>query len=189
MDELASLMLEMGIEEKGEPSFTIAAGRRRSSHAAPKGFHRMGRASEHHKRPMTAIDVSPELLRHLVDCFVTQFNPFHQFLEEQETEQITLKGTDVADLDLCFRNAALLAVGCCFSDREDAKAIRPVYMDVAASLPLLCIQQCPSELVVQGLALLSWHDLMFGTPSLAYNYVGKSCWKINVVFMFGLDVF
>ncbi|RVX72746.1 hypothetical protein B0A52_04145 [Exophiala mesophila] len=178
MDELASLMLEMDIEEKGEPSFTIAAGRRRPSQLDQTGIHDVGQTSNQQKRMMTAIDVSPETIRHLVDCFITHFNPFHQFIEPHEKEQIIHSGTEVADLGLSFRNAALLAVGSCFSDHEDAKATGLAYFDLASSLPLISIKQCPGELVVQGLVLLSWHELMFGMASSAYNYVGMATGQI-----------
>lgn len=170
MDELASLMLEMDIEEKGEPSFTIAAGRRKSSHTANRDFPAEGTSSARGWSSAKDVTVSAELLQHLVDCFVTHFNLFHQFLDCHEVADVRSHGLNVVELDRYFRNTALLAVAACFSDREDAKALGTVCAQLE-TLPLQCIKEFPSDLVVQGLVLLSWRELMFGTINLAYNYV------------------
>ena len=173
MEELASLMLEMDIEEKGEPSFTIAAGKRQ----APETDYQMSPLEavvsiprEQGAEPL-APEISQELLGHLVDCFVRHFNSYHQFLDTKDIEHLKVHGFDTIDIDCRFRNAALLAVAACFSDQEDAKQIGASYSVLAQGLPFHCIRHRPSDLVVQGLALLAWKELVFGNPSMAYNYI------------------
>lgn len=172
MEELASLMLEMDIEEKGEPSFNIAAGKRMAAevdyqHPSPEAV-----VSSGHRQGLEPQipQVSKELLEHLMDCFVTHFNGFHQFLDAKDIEDIKTCGVDVDIVDCRFRNAALLAVAAHFSSREDAKQAGQGFSTIAQDLPLYCMKHRPSDLVVQGLALLAWQELMFGVQSLAYTY-------------------
>ena len=169
MEELASLMLEMDIEEKGEPSFTIAAGKRNSSQIVDTTL-----SPQSLNKCMQALSIplpAKELLDHLMDCFGREFNGFHQFLDCREADILREHGADVNGLDSQFRNAALLAVAACFSTREDAVHIGAEYASLAESLPLRCIKEQPSDIVVQGLTLLAWKELMFGIPSMAYNYI------------------
>lgn len=173
MEELASLMLEMDIEEKGEPSFTIAAGKRMApeteyQHSRAEAIARNGRELE--TKPQVP-HISKELLEHLVDSFVCHFNPFHQFLDVKDVEDLKIRGVDVDIIDCHFRNAALLAVAARFSTREDAKQAGAAYSILAQGLPFHCIKHRPSDLVIQGLALLAWQELVFGIPSMAYNYI------------------
>ncbi|KEF56696.1 uncharacterized protein A1O9_06885 [Exophiala aquamarina CBS 119918] len=176
MEELASLMLEMGIEEKGEPSFTIAAGKR----MPPETEHREPPledvVSNHPERPTEppVPQVSQQLLEHLLDCFIGHFNGYHQFVDARDVERLKLQGVDAGAVDSRFRNAALLAVAARFSDRDDAKQIGATYSVLAQSLPFHSIKHRPSDLVVQGLALLAWQELVFGIPSMAYNYISMA---------------
>jgi hypothetical protein len=173
MEELASLMLEMDIEEKGEPSFTIAAGKRIApeteyQHSQVEAIVSNGREQE--TEPLVP-QISKELLEHLVDCFVCHFNGFHQFLDGKDVEDLKMCGVEVNTIDCHFRNAALLAVAARFSTREDARQAGTAYSILAQGLPFHCIKHRPSDLVIQGLALLAWQELAFGVPSMAYNYI------------------
>ena len=176
MEELASLMLEMDIEEKGEPSFTIAAGKRKSSARDTHDGHDGLSTNEGNNGSEFVEEVfqlRPEFLSHLVDCFVDHFNTFHQFLAPEDIADLKTRGATKCDLDFCFRNSALLAVAACFSTVPEAKEVRSSYASLADSLALRCIRERPNDVVVQGLALLAWKELMFGAPSLAYNYIGR----------------
>lgn len=172
MEELATLMLEMDIAEGGEPSFTMAPGKRQPALSDLEAERKM--------EPMRSDEriaihlLPPELLIHLVDCFVTHFNPYHQFLDRQDVADLKRQGIDVDALDLRFRNAALLAVAACFSSIPEAKKLRSSYASLADGLAFRCIRERPNDIVVQGLTLLAWKELMFGAPSLAYNYIGMT---------------
>lgn len=173
MEELASLMLEMGIEEKGEPSFTIAAGKRMTPETDYQSSPSEAVLSIHPDQGTQPLvpQISQKLLEHLVNCFVCHFNTYHQFLDAQDIEHLRVHGVDVVAIDCRFRNTALLAVAARFSDREDAKQVGATYSVLAQGLPFHCIKHRPSDLVVQGLALLAWQELVFGIPSMAYNYI------------------
>lgn len=173
MEELASLMLEMDIEEKGEPSFTIAAGKRMApeieyQHTPSEAVTNIDHASGTEQQ---IPKVSQELLEYLVDSFVCHFNGFHQFLDTADIKDLKICGINVDTIDCRFRNASLLAVAARFSNREDARQVGQAFSTLAQSLPLHCFKHRPSDLVVQGLALLAWQELMFGVPSMAYNYI------------------
>lgn len=177
MGELATLMLEMDIAEKGEPSFTIAAGKRKSVSARDevKTSTIEGEiGGEHSQSDVTRHFLPPEILDHLVDCFTMHFNTFHQFLDINDVVELKSFGINVSTLDLRFRNAALLSVAACLSSMPEAKRTRSTYASLADGLALRCIKERPNDIVVQGLTLLAWKELMFGVPSLAYNYIGMN---------------
>jgi len=86
MEELATLMLEMDLAEKGEPSFTIAAGNRKSAPTETEAGSVLIEGEPGKNLPVgcDSTPLLPELLHHLVDYFVMHFNTFHQFLDSND---------------------------------------------------------------------------------------------------------
>jgi hypothetical protein len=105
------------------------------------------------------------------------FNAFHQVLDPDEAASITrqdpiaMKGP----LDEKFRNSAIFSVGASLSSTIGATELDSQYASYAEGIVLRCIREQPSDLVVQGLSLLSWRELQLGNDSMAYNYIGKEC--------------
>jgi len=168
MEELASLMLTMDLEGQGEPSFTLPPGK---SKAIVK------RESSSIRIPLAhATDnlvISVETKQRLLGCFMRKFNIFHQFIEESPSRsiiQVQLSG-DISDGQ--FRDYALLAVGAHLSENSDDLALSSTLAAIAEGMVLQCIRQRPSDLIIQGLALLAWRELMLGNDSMAYNYIGE----------------
>jgi hypothetical protein len=170
MEELASLMLTMELEDQGEPSFTLPPGKgkaKQSKEVLPDG-----------ERPThsTGADLEstlpPEIRQQLVDCFMRRFNIFHKFLEESDATSIALclSGRDEPDVE--FRNYTLLSVGSHLSDRSDSSELSAKLAESAENMVLECIRRHSSDLVCQGLSLLAWRELVLGNDSMAYNYIG-----------------
>jgi hypothetical protein len=169
MEELASLMLTMDIEDKGEPSFTISS--RKSTLAAHRDPGVDTKDSiESDPGPF---NVQSEIREQLLASF-EHFNAFHQVLDSDEAvsiirqDPIVMKGPR----DEKFRNSAILSVGASLSSIISAAELDSQYASYAEGIILQCIREQPSDLVVQGLSLLSWRELQLGNDSMAYNYIG-----------------
>ncbi|TGO81017.1 hypothetical protein BPOR_1423g00010 [Botrytis porri] len=168
MKELASLMLTMDIEEKGEPSFTIPRNKSAS------GQNSIPTENLNPDMNSGKIGFYTETRTHLVECFMAAFNIYHQFIEQAELQTILLETTFSTEPDFDFRNHALLSVGAFLSPKPDAKELRSHHATSAENILLRCIRDHPSDLVVQGLALLSWRELMLENNSMAYTYIAMA---------------
>lgn len=166
MNELSSLMLQLDVGDIGEPSFTLSSTKPREeiSIDTVKTRKDLGGFGD-------AV-LSTDEQRQLVKCFADGFNSFHQFLDSHEAESLLLSVPDAEDFDLSFRNSALLAVAASCSDTPRLKDLQEHFSTQAESLVLYSIRKRPSDLVVQGLALLAWIELKGGSDSMAYNWIG-----------------
>lgn len=173
MKELASLMLTMDLEEKGEPSFTIPRNKS-SSRQNSISTENLNPDTSSHDTDLSKIGFYTETRTHLVECFMAAFNIYHQFIEQGEFQTILLETTFSTEPDFDFRNYALLSVGAFLSPKSDAKELSTHHATSAENILLRCIRAHPSDLVVQGLALLSWRELMLENNSMAYTYIGIS---------------
>ncbi|KAM0143682.1 hypothetical protein ACHAP3_000942 [Botrytis cinerea] len=173
MEELASLMLTMDIEEKGEPSFTIPRNKSTSKQNSIPGEILTPDISSHDQN-LSKIGFYTETRTHLVECFMAAFNIYHQFIEQGELQTILLETTFSIELDFGFRNHALLSVGAFLSPKSDAKELSSHHATSAENILLRSIREYPSDLVVQGLALLSWRELMLENNSMAYTYIAMA---------------
>lgn len=168
MNELASLMLQLDVADVGEPSFTLASPR------TPQGH-----VSETHAMISEAsldddeITLSREDCQQLLECFSSDFNHFHQFLSPGEVENWSLKELRPQEVDLEFRNCALLAVAASCSAQQRFSDLWEHFSKRAKSLVFRSIREQASDLVVQGLALLAWIELKTGSDSMAYNWIGE----------------
>jgi hypothetical protein len=170
MEELASLMLTMEIEDKGEPSFTISS---RKSTSATLGDPGIDTRDPQHASdpPLRSFGAHSETREQLVTCFMESFNKFHQVLDLDETVSIGLQEPMECALDEQFRSCAILAVSASLSSIPNAAQLESKYASFAESIVLRCIREQPSDLVVQGLSLLSWREMQLGNDSMAYNYI------------------
>jgi hypothetical protein len=166
MDELSSLMLQLDVADIGEPSFALTSNK--AGDEVPSNVPR----KEQEIEPAEAVVLSATDQKQLVACFAEKFNPFHQFLDHDEAETKTLAFLGADDIDLRFRNSALLAVAASCSDVPRLKDSEGHFYNQAESLAFRSIGERPTDLVVQGLALLAWIDLKSGTDSRAYNWIG-----------------
>ena len=173
MEELASLMLKVDIEDLGEPSFTILAREAPVPIAAAKKRPSLPLAATSSPEESEFRTAELEIRRHLIGCFMQTFNKYHQFLDLEEAEMIIASERSAEDIDLQFRNDAIFAVASCLSPRIEVVQAGDFYATSADNVILQCIRETPNDLIVQGLSLLSWRELMFGTPSMAYNYIGE----------------
>lgn len=174
MEELASLMLTVKLEDQGEPSFIISTGKAISTAQANLTF-----ASES-LRTWTETTIDWKSLRQqqrqMVKTFMERFNSFHRILDSAEASIVGDHDVDTGSLDLKFRNSTLFAVAAYLSDDVNISELSALYAQAAEEICLKCIRECPSDLIVQGLSLLSWRDLQLGKDSMAYNYIG-SCYS------------
>lgn len=176
MEDLASLMLTMDIEDRGEPSFMIPSAKMRQSH-----HHRPSMAHNSHQLQHSAAELprcmstDPQSIirRDLIQDFTSNFNVFHQFLEVDDPIHASIDEPKRGGLDLQFRNHALYAVATNFSKAPETVDLGLQYAEFAESIVLRCMRETPSDLVAQGLTLLAWRELMLGNDSMAYNYIGK----------------
>jgi hypothetical protein len=170
MEELASLMLTMDIEDKGEPSFTISSRKSTlAAHISPG----VGPHDSIESIPGSC-DAQSETREQLVACFKS-FNAFHQVLDSDEVASVIRQDPIAmkAPLDEKFRNSAILSAGASLSSIISAADLDSQYASYAEGIILQCIREQPSDLVVQGLSLLSWRELQLGNDSMAYNYIGQ----------------
>lgn len=171
MDELGSLMLSMGIEDRGEPSFIIPMGRSilsENSEAVIAGVKNPVNFPEV-KDPLRKYLNDANLRQHLLECFMKYYNPYHQYLDTKKSEDIVLGDQVTQSIELCFRNCALFAVACHFSPLPDSLRIASEFASYAEQLSLHCLRYVPCEAVVQGLSLLAWRELVLGNDSMGYN--------------------
>lgn len=166
MNELSSLMLQLDVADIGEPSFTLSSNKPREE---------IFSATSKKKQSLDLCNghvLSADDQKQLVRCFADNFNRFHQFLDPREAESLMLSISDAEDSDLSFRNSALLAVAASCSDMSRLKDLQEHFFTQAEGLVLYSIRKRPSDLVVQGLALLAWIELKEGSDSMAYNWIG-----------------
>lgn len=174
MEELASLMLTMDIEEKGEPSFTIPSGKDKYSLRQNNlSIDNIKFDPNHHSASSAEDRFCLETRQHLVECFTNAFNVYHQFIEQAELPCVLSETTFSTELDLGFRNHALLSVGAFLSPNSDSRELSSYHAISAENMLFRCVREHPSDLAVQGLALLSWRELMLENNSMAYTYIGR----------------
>lgn len=173
MEDLASLMLTMNIEDRGEPSFMIPSAKLRSSdYGGPVIAHNSHQSNAVTERVRCA-DPQSIIRKELVQDFTTKFNVFHQFLECDDPIHVSTENPKEGELDLQFRNHALFAAATHFSKVPNSLKLGSQYAMFAESIVLRCMRETPNDLVAQGLTLLAWRELMLGNDSMAYNYIGK----------------
>jgi hypothetical protein len=168
MDELSSLMLQLDVADFGEPSFALTS--KKAGDEIHPGVIR-------NIEPPGAVVLSPTESKQLVSCFADSFDKFHQFLDHGEAETQTLVVSGADEIDLNFRNSAVLAVAASCSDMPRFKNLEQHFYCQAENLALHSIGERPTDLVVQGLALLAWVDLKDGADSRSYNWIGE--WQLN----------
>lgn len=166
MEELASLMLTMDIEGQGEPSFTITSGK------VPKSPTTMKRELISPLSVKKSVASSSEPREFLVDSFMENFNPFHQFLTRNEAKLLK-HGAIAISPDEEFRNHALFSVAAYFIEGPLTPGLGSKHVRLAENMLIECLRQWSSHLVVQGIALLAWRELVIGNDSMAYNYIGE----------------
>lgn len=171
MEELASLMLTVKLEDQGEPSFTISSGKSRFA----GGLDKIGHQSQIGALPGTTLEretVIP-LQVYMLEAFMNRFNIFHRVIDN--AERLCLQSVNLRNgpIDTQFRNYALFSVAAYLTDENHSRQSRE-YAELAEGLCLRCIRERPTDMIVQGLSLLSWRELQLGNDSMAYNYIGKS---------------
>jgi hypothetical protein len=174
MEDLASLMLTMDIEDRGEPSFMIPSAKMRpAAHVGPMAHqdHRPKAVTE--GVSFTIADPQSTIRKQLIQDFAANFNVFHQFLECNDPIYSSIDNPKAGNLDLQFRNHALLAAATHFSKVPENLELGFQYAQFAESIVLRCMRETPNDLVAQGLTCLAWRELMLGNDSMAYNYIGR----------------
>ncbi|KAL1301910.1 hypothetical protein AAFC00_006088 [Neodothiora populina] len=177
IEELSSLMLKVQIEDRGEPSFTISSiqstvpDSHSVSQAGPK-------ANVRELNTSLSTSSNHELRQHLVACFMDEFNVYHRFLDSEDANLLVNGSEGENELDAHFRNNALFAVASFFSGQQHVRLLEENYYSNASNLALQCIASQPSDLVIQGLALLGWRDLMLGAHSMAYNWIAMATGQV-----------
>lgn len=177
MEDLASLMLTMDIEDRGEPSFMIPSAKMRpSDHPSPSVSHNSHQSQQAaaHLRSHLSTDPHSVIRKTLIQDFTNHFNVFHHFLESGDPIYTSTDEPKEGGLDLQFRNHALYAVATHFSTLPGSVELGVQYAEFAESIVLRCMRETPNDLVSQGLTLLAWRELMLGNDSMAYNYIGKA---------------
>lgn len=171
MEEIASLMLTMDLEGRREPSFMLPP--------AGKGKPKQSQLSQGSARVWLDPDTDKGSTTHvetrkaLTDSFMKQFNVFHRFVEEIDTQSIILPHAGITKPDEEFRNNALLSIGAHLSNRLDSLELSSLFAGYAEEMVLQCLKQHSSDLVCQGISLLAWRELILGNDSMAYNYIGE----------------
>ncbi|KAI5195849.1 hypothetical protein E4T38_08844 [Aureobasidium subglaciale] len=172
MNELSSLMLQLDVADIGEPSFTL------SSHRTPQELVPDTSGLSREARLDGETTVSQDDRRQLLKCFSETFNRFHQFLDLKEALSWSKLDLGSQEVDLEFRNYALLAVAASCSDLQRLRDMQAHFSTHAESLVLRCIKERASDLVVQGLALLAWIELKVGSDSMAYNWIAMATGQV-----------
>ncbi|KAH0401512.1 hypothetical protein KCU89_g4085, partial [Aureobasidium melanogenum] len=172
MNELSSLMLQLDVADIGEPSFTLSSNKAREE-ILPNIF-----TARQNPDSYNGAILSTDNQKQLVKCFAGEFNRFHQFLDPHESENLILSIPDAKDSDMSFRNSALLAVAAFCSDVPLLNDLQEYFFTKAESLILQSIREKPSDLVVQGLALLAWVELNRGSDSMAYNWIAMATGQV-----------
>ncbi|KAK6008273.1 hypothetical protein QM012_000176 [Aureobasidium pullulans] len=172
MNELSSLMLQLDVADIGEPSFTLSSNKVREE-IFPNAVQTCQETA-----PYNGVVISTADQKHLVKCFIDNFNRFHQFLDSQEAESMILYIPGTKDSDLSFRNSALLAVAASCCENTRLRDLEEHFFTQAESLVLRSIRTKPSDLVVQGLALLAWIELKRGNDSMAYNWIAMATGQV-----------
>jgi hypothetical protein len=194
VDELGSLMLNLGIEDVGEPSFTIP------SHAFESlSFSKKSRLSDT-APPFVSTsqaDCSTELehIYHvssnhnfqedgILQSFLDHFNPFHQFVDQEEATYLNDVATTVDPsshrADSLFLTNAAQAIGAHFCFPQDETQIDQ-YVTTAKALVMRSCRETPGAATIKGLSLLCWIAMVAGNDSEAWIYNGKSILTIREV--------
>ncbi|ESZ96229.1 hypothetical protein SBOR_3387 [Sclerotinia borealis F-4128] len=140
MQELASLMLTMDMEEKSEPSFTIPSGKDKYSSRQNKTA--VGDSNFEIKTGRVAV-------------------------RSDENHVLNRAGLGLPESCLAFS-------GCLSFPNSNSKELSTHHAMSAENILLRCIREHPSDLAVQGLALLAWRELMLENNSMAYTYIAMA---------------
>ena len=180
MEDLGSMMLKLGLNDEGEPCFTISTTNAHvpSTKEQPRSPNTEDLLQDDGSDRFHPVFSNLELRRHLVEQFCTHFNRFHQVLCPSEVRTIIQQDLSFYSDDMLFRNLALLAIGSMYSDSSDAADLCQFAANNAEGLILRCLKFCATPLVVQGLTLLSWLHLMLGNDMASWNFNCELYWIV-----------
>ena len=181
LEDLGSLMLRLGIEDQGEPCFTISTGSSNLGRAAlpqPKEYRHPRHVSHSDEILRVLHDIA--LRQHLLECFCLYFNPFHQVFDSSQIQQIRGEDPNLYSADVHMRIVAVLAIGAHLSDLADSDQIGEHCAEYAELLIPKCFKYYPSDYLVQALSLLAWRELILGNDSMSYYFNCKSLLLIRM---------
>lgn len=171
MEELSNMMLKMGVDEQGEPSFTIPSSGRRPRERSGTGNTQIRSTAvellfQNHKTQYLD-DIG---LRHLLYAmFMENFNPYHWFIYPESTP-ILLDTLFTEDQDMQFYGCALCAIGARFLDWPNRIDISRQFQQYAEAILVSCLRDFAGEATVKALCLLAWVELADGNDSMAFSY-------------------
>ncbi|KAJ1326900.1 DNA binding [Microdochium nivale] len=121
--------------------------------------------------PLLKLCEDPALLHSMVSLFLENINREHQFTSY--TTPDFLLGFPYQSPTLAFLHSAILALGCTFSNKDDATAVGDVFQAYAESLVFSCCRNEPS-LVILRLSMLSWRSLALGRDHFARMFISMA---------------
>jgi hypothetical protein len=175
MEDLSSLMLKVGVDNSGEPSFTIASGVHCNTETSALALvPELWQAYPPYRRDVWSNNVNvfqdPVLRGILSTSFMKSFNPDYQFFGSELPGTIPSGAFFSQSLTSQLLESTICAVGAYFTPGVNVLEIRSAFVQHAESVLMTCCREFPSENVVQALSLMAWLETVAGKNDSGWIY-------------------
>ena len=173
MDELSSLMLNMGIGDDREPSFTIPTSALmfsgKSMRSSPQIVEHAPNGPSNPSECLHSYDRLQSLLR----LFSEFFLPFHPVLELNTADDLQAMCFS-EDLNINILGIAICAIGSYFENLpQPIKSTSIELLEYAEELVKIRWTSFPSAMLIKACTLMAWLHSVHGNDFMAWQYISK----------------
>ncbi|EMR85700.1 putative c6 transcription factor protein [Botrytis cinerea BcDW1] len=161
INDIATLVWRLDLGDKGEPTFSGPSG----NFCIPSSVDTFVARSEARKRPQVLNNMIPipdacynlTLKTNLMNLFLTQLNPVHQFIPPSYKLCPELYPFDEPALDILY--GSIFAAGALFSTVQEEKNAGKDFEECMDMNSVKACREQPSLHVVQALSIIAWREL------------------------------
>ncbi|KAF7891431.1 uncharacterized protein EAF02_001756 [Botrytis sinoallii] len=175
INDIATLVWRLDLGDKGEPMFSGPSG----NFCIPSSADAVVARSEARKRSQVFNNMMPihdacynlSLKTNLMNLFLTQLNPVHQFIPPSYKLYPELYPFDEPALDLLY--GSVFAAGALFSTVQEERNAGKEFEECMDLNSVKACREQPSLPVVQALSIIAWRELSQEHNSCASLYICK----------------
>ncbi|KAF7917187.1 uncharacterized protein EAE98_010292 [Botrytis deweyae] len=176
INDIATLVWRLDLGDKGEPMFSGPSG----NFCIPSSADAVVARSEARKRSQVFNNMMPihdacynlSLKTNLMNLFITQLNPVHQFIPPSYKLYPELYPFDEPALDLLY--GSVFAAGALFSTVQEERNAGKEFEECMDMNSVKACREQPSLPVVQALSIIAWRELSQEHNSCASLYISMA---------------
>ncbi|TGO31885.1 hypothetical protein BHYA_0390g00080 [Botrytis hyacinthi] len=176
INDIATLVWRLDLGDKGEPMFSGPSG----NFCIPSSVDAVVARSEARKRSQVFNNMMPihdacynlSLKMNLMNLFLTQLNPVHQFIPPSYKLYPELYPFDEPALDLLY--GSVFAAGALFSTVQEERNAGKEFEECMDMNSVKACREQPSLPVVQALSIIAWRELSQEHNSCASLYISMA---------------